>query len=311
MTFAIWNQPFENIPKTTEYIDVEYSRTLSSNEYWTEWNYLRSGSLIQYEFNASSQIDFFIADANNLYNWDQGGSPSFWESEINIDQGSGTFVVSDSQDYYIVWYNEGGSSVDVDYTINYTATNVPDFSGTYETQEGVTSHSGTFSPIPSPGNWYFFIYFDPMISPDESTTITFDVTYDTGVTYLEQWLDIRWILIIILVVVVIIIIAAVVARRGQKKLKLKAPTTPEQKKVSPYKVTPPETVEKEIKCTRCDSPLKPDAKFCPKCGGKVEGRQVGVPSITTPAKKKSCSLCGSKLTGTESFCKWCGTKVEK
>ena len=108
-----------------------------------------------------------------------------------------------------------------------------------------------------------------------------------------------------------IIIAAVIARRGQKKLKLKEPVTQEQKKVSPYKTTPAETVEKEMKCTRCEAPLKADSKFCPKCGGKIEGRQVGVPSITTPVTAKSFSLCGSKLTGTENFCKWCGTQIEQ
>ena len=149
-----------------------------------------------------------------------------------------------------------------------------------------------------------------MNSPDESTTITFDVTYDTGVTYQERWVDVQWILIIILVIVVIILIAAVIARRGQKKLKLKSPTIQEPTKKSPYKTTPSEKVEETLNCTRCNAPIKLDSKFCPKCGGKIEGRAVGMPSITTPATSKTCSLCGSKLTGTENFCKWCGTKVE-
>ena len=256
ITFAIWNQPFEYLPKITKDIDVINSVTIDpiSFDFWTEWLFLRAGSSIEYEFNSSANLEFFIADGFDFYTWNQGGSPIFPVHNVSTNTLNGTYNIGSTNDYYIVWYNEFGPSIDVDYVVNYTATNVPDFSGTYETQEGVTSHAGTFSPIPSPGNWYFFIYFDPMISPDESTTITFDVTYDTGVTYLDRWIDIRWILIIILVVVVIIIIAAVVARRGQKKLKLKAPTTPEQKKVSPYKVTPPETVEKEIKCTRCDSP---------------------------------------------------------
>ncbi|MFW9827861.1 MAG: zinc ribbon domain-containing protein, partial [Candidatus Thorarchaeota archaeon] len=166
-------------------------------------------------------------------------------------------------------------------------------------------------PAGMSGNWYFFIYFDPMNSPDESTTITFDVTYDTGVTYQERWVDIQWILIIILVIVAIIIIAAVVARRGQKKLKLKEPVSEEKAKKSPYKTEEPEVITKETNCPRCNAQIKPDSKFCPKCGGKIEGRQVGVPSITTPSTAKTCSLCGSKLTGTENFCKWCGTQIEK
>ncbi|MFX1592911.1 MAG: zinc ribbon domain-containing protein [Promethearchaeota archaeon] len=308
ITFALWNQPFEYIPETTKYIDVMISETINPDNFWIDWLFLRSGSSIQYYFNASNEIDFYIADGYEFYNWYYYDSPIPTSEYTN--QSSGIISITSTNDYFLVWENNEISSIDIDYIINYTATNVPDFSVTYETQEGVTSHSGTFS-VPTPGNWYFFIYFDPMISPDESTTITFDVTYDTGVTYQQSWLDVQWILIIILVVVVIIIIAAVVARRGQKKLKLKAPTTPEQKKVSPYKTAPPEIAKEEIKCTRCNAPIKPDAKFCPKCGGKIEGRQVGVPSIITPAKAKTCSLCGSKLTGTENFCKWCGTKIEQ
>ena len=310
LTFAIWNQPFENIPTTTEYIDVEDSILLLSNEYKYKWNYLRSDSLIQYEFNASSQIDFFIADANDLYNWDQGESPSFWKSETNTDQGDGSFVVGISQDYYIVWYNEGASSVDVDYTINYTARNVKDFSEIYtlEIQEGETL-SGSYS-VPSSGDWYFFIYFDPMQSAEESTTITFDVTYNTGVSSQDRWLDVQWILIIVLVIIVVVLLAAVVARRGQKKLKLKAPEQPSAKP-SPYKETLAKAPEKVQKCKRCKAPIKPDSKFCPNCGGKIEGRQIGAPTITTPAKAKTCSLCGSKLAVTEKFCKWCGTKIEQ
>ncbi len=311
LTFAIWNSPFENLPTHTIYSDVVDSRTIPGNEgYWAEWWYLRSGSEIQYEFNASGQIDFFIADGYDFYDWEQEGSPTFSWSETNVNQGSGTFVVSISQDYYIVWYNEGVSFVNVDFTINYTATGVIDFTSIYtqEVQEGITL-SGSYS-VPSSGNWYFFIYFDPMLSPEESTTITFDVTYNTGVTSQERWFDIQWILIIVLVVVIIILLAAVVARRGQKKLKLKTPEQPSTKP-SPYKATPTTAPEKVQKCKRCKAPIKPDSKFCTNCGGKIEGRQIGTPSITTPATAKSCSLCGSKLTRTEKFCKWCGTKIEQ
>ncbi len=313
ITFALWNQPFENLHTTTEYIDIVNSASINpiSSDYWAEWLFLRAGSLILYDFNASANLDFFIADGYDFYNWYYGGSPVFPVSEINSDQSSGYYNIPTTQDYYLVWYNEGGSTIDVDYTINYTAVNVPDFSPTYETNEDVTFIATDTFIVPTSGNWYFFIYFDPMNSPDESTTITFDVSYDTGVTYQERWLDISWILVVILVVVVVILIAAVVARRGQKKLKLKAPTTPEQKTTSPYKIAPPETVQKEFNCPRCNASIKPDSKFCPICGGKIEGRQLGTPSITTPTNAKTCSLCGSKLTGTEQFCKWCGTKVEK
>ncbi|MFW9783264.1 MAG: zinc ribbon domain-containing protein, partial [Candidatus Heimdallarchaeota archaeon] len=153
---------------------------------------------------------------------------------------------------------------------------------------------------------------DPMNSPEESTTITFDVTYDTGITSVDRWLDVQWILIIVLVIVFILIIAALVARRGQKKLKLQEPAD-KTTKVSPYKKVDKKVEETEVvtgNCVQCNAPLKPNAKFCIKCGKKVEGRQIGSSSVVTPATAKTCSLCGSKLSGTEKFCKWCGTKVE-
>ena len=144
-----------------------------------------------------------------------------------------------------------------------------------------------------------------MNAPEESTTITFDVTYDTGKTAANRWLDIQWILIIILVVVIIVLIAAVVARAGQKKLKLKEP------KKTPTKGEPDKKISlTELKCIRCGASLHTDSKFCPKCGGAVEGRKDVSSNVTTPKNAKSCSLCGSKLTGNDKFCKWCGTKIE-
>ncbi|MFW9824293.1 MAG: zinc ribbon domain-containing protein, partial [Candidatus Thorarchaeota archaeon] len=163
--------------------------------------------------------------------------------------------------------------------------------------------------VPHSGNWYFFIYFDPMNSPEESTMITFDVTYNTGLTSRDRWLDVQWILIIVLVIVIIVIIAALVARRGQKKLKLKEPEKTPTKE-TPYKKEK-KTPVTELNCVRCGASLHSDSKFCPKCGGKVEGRQVVSSEVSTPADAKYCSLCGSKLEGTEKFCKWCGTKIEK
>ncbi|MFX0076508.1 MAG: hypothetical protein ACFE96_13785, partial [Candidatus Hermodarchaeota archaeon] len=233
ITFALWNQPFENLPTTNKPIDIMNSISINplSFDTWAEWLFLRAGSSITYDYNSSDNLDFFIADAWDFYNWNQGGSPSFPVSVLNNDQGNGTYIVPATQDYYIVWYNEAGPIIDVDYTINYNAVNVPDFTST-EDYENVDYVSDTFS-VTSTGNWYFFVYFDPMNSPEESTTITFDVTFNTGVTYQERWLSVQWILIIVLVVIVIILIAAVVARRGQKKLKLKAPTTTDQAKKSP------------------------------------------------------------------------------
>jgi hypothetical protein len=306
INFAIYNQPFENLP--TDWIDIPNTgvMNLGYNQYKYVWMFLRPTSRIDYDFTSNSSVDFFIADANDLYLWDQGGSPSFYVEEQNTVAETGFFIVPQTQDYYVVWFNDNPADVEVSFDVDIRAEDVVDFTAANYYALNTTFISGTF-PVPTgqSGNWYFFIYFDPMNSLFESTTITFDVTYQTGTGSVERWGDIRWILIIVLVIIVIIMIAALIARRGQKKLKLKEP-----EEAAP-KGEPSKQVSVEpAKCTRCNTPLKPNAKFCINCGGKVEGRVTGTPSVTTPAKAKTCSLCGSKLSGTEKFCKWCGTKVE-
>jgi len=313
INFAIWDKPFESFPTMTADITEIGPINVQSGDWESVWLFLRPDSIIDYDFNSSGSLDFFIADAYDMYLWDQGGSPSFYVDEPNTMAEANSLVISQAQDYYVVWYNDGVSDVDVDFTVDFTATGVIDFRvADFHDNNTDFIPQQTFN-VPNSGNWYFFVYFDPMNSPDESTSITFDVTYDTGITSRERWLDIQWILIIILVVAIILVIATLIARSGQKKLKLKEPIK-STSKVSPYKKVTKEVGVEEVKevanCIRCNAPMKPTAKFCTQCGGKVEGRKIGGTSVTTPAEAKTCSLCGSKLSGTESFCKWCGTKIE-
>jgi flagellar basal body-associated protein FliL len=307
INFAIDNRPFESIPLTSKHIPYNGPTTIPSSSIFDNvWMFLKPGSTIDYKFNSSGLLDFQIVDIQN----------NIHLNVPNTNAENGSFPITTENDYFVVWENNGGSSVNLDFSVNFTANNVVDFTQTYFHINNTNSIPEQNIPITQPGNWYFFVYFEPINvpPPDSSTIITFEVTYNTGLTAQDRWLSVQWILIIILVVIAIILIAAVIARKGQKKLKLKEPITQEQPKKSPYKITPSEKApikEEEIKCIRCGASIKPDSKFCPKCGGKIEGRQVGVPSITTPATAKTCSLCGSKLTGTEKFCKWCGTKIEE
>ncbi|MFX1280069.1 MAG: zinc ribbon domain-containing protein [Promethearchaeota archaeon] len=310
INFMISDSSFEKLPTTTFYISEVDSITIQNNEYQYVWMFLRPGSTIFYDFNTSGAVDFFIGNGNDLYLWDQGGSPSFFVDEPSTTAETGNLTITQAGDYYVTWYNEGISSVDVDFSIDFTVAGVVDYTAAQFYDNNTYFTTGTFN-VPTSGNWYFFIYFDPMLSEYESTLITFDVTYNTGKSSVDRWLDVQWILIIVLVVVAILVIAALVARRGQKKLKLKSPT--EQKPgVSPYKqVTKKPEDDKEVSnCVRCGTPLKPGVKFCTQCGGKVEGRKIGDSTVTTPTTAKVCSLCGSKLSGSENFCKWCGTKIE-
>lgn len=319
INFAIWDRSFENFPLRTLYDTEVGPITLPIDYYEYRWMFLRPDSIINFVFNASGQIDFFIADGYNLYLWNQESSPTFEFSIDNTTGGSGFLEIDTADDYYVVWYNppDGGSSVDVDFTVDFTIANVVDFTAADYYVNNTDYVSSTFN-VPRSGNWYFFIYFDPMNSIEESTTIRFDVTYDTGITSIDRWLEVSPILIIVAVIVVILIIAAIIARKGQKKLKSKAPPKPAAptEPLTPTEPSTPTITTKKAppstyKCIRCGASHSPDAQFCPNCGGKIQGRQLGTPSVTTPAMSKTCSYCGSKLLEKDKFCKWCGTKIEQ
>ena len=305
ISFAIWDRPFEDLETTTRIGNDIDQHILINNQYEYISYYLKPGSSITYDYNASSQIDFFIASGQALYDWNLGGSPSFFVEESSVIQGSGVYNILSAMDYYLVWFNDGLSTVTVNFTINYSAVGVINLAAADFYVEGVNTITQDTFTVPNDGNWYFFVYFDPMRSPEESTTITFDVTYDTGITSVDRWIDVQPILITIIVVVGVIIVVALLARRGQKKLKSKSSS-----KVAPAKVPEKKSKKTTSTCIRCNASIRADAKFCPSCGGKVEGRITGTPTIVTPAKSKSCSFCGSKLLVDDKFCKWCGTKVE-
>ena len=308
ISFAIWDRPFEDLPTTKKIVNDTYQLILINNQYDYISYYLKTGSSITYDYNASGQIDFFIASGQALYDWNAGGSPSFFVDESAVIQGNGVYNVLSAMDYYLVWFNDGLSTVTVNFTIDYSAVGVINLAVADFYVEGVDTITQDTFEIPtegnSDGNWYFFVYFDPMLSPEESTEITFDVTYDTGITSVDRWVDVQPILIAIIVVVGIIIVVALLARRGQKKLKSKSSS-----KVAPTKASEKKSKKATSTCIRCNASIRVDAKFCPSCGGKVEGRITGTPTVVTPAKSKSCSFCGSKLLVDDKFCKWCGTKI--
>jgi len=314
ISFAIWDRPFESLLTTTKVGSDSDQLSLLNNQYKYIGYYLKPGSTINYGFNASSQVDFFIADGQEFYDWNQGGSPSFDVEENDVVSDTGVYNVLSAKDYYIVWFNEGVLTVVVNFTIDYSAMDVIDLSAADFSIEGVDSIPQDTFTVTSDGTWYFFVYFDPMLSPEESTTITFDVTYDTGITSTDRWMDLSPILIVLIIVIGIVIVAALLARRGQKKLKPKksskaAPAKSAIKK--PSKSTIKKPSKSDTNCIRCGNSLRPDAHFCPKCGGKVDGRSTKEPTMITPKKSKTCSFCRSKLTPDDKFCKWCGTEIER
>lgn len=56
-----------------------------------------------------------------------------------------------------------------------------------------------------------------------------------------------------------------------------------------------------MNCPSCNTPLKPGAKFCAKCGTKIE----------QPKAADTCAKCGELLKPGAKFCAKCGAKVEQ
>lgn len=59
-----------------------------------------------------------------------------------------------------------------------------------------------------------------------------------------------------------------------------------------------------MKCGKCSNELKEGAKFCPKCGQKVE-------VAFQPSKGFFCPKCGRKLANGAQFCSGCGAQLKK
>ncbi|QEE15546.1 zinc ribbon domain-containing protein [Promethearchaeum syntrophicum] len=323
VSFAIADHPFDDFPLTTKTSSGNFSIDLQPNYYEYYSIFLRSGSNVQFDFNASAEIDFFIVNIQEFNDWYYEDPTSFYYENANISADVGTYYVGTTEDVYLVWYNNYNSSnVAVDILLSYEAVNVPDFSGALYSEEEVYSIAETNVDIPSDGTWYFFVYFDPMYSSAYETEITFDVTYETDNTSIDEWINIRPTLIFFGVVIGLVIIFAVAARRTQKQKKFKAgaqpataQTTTTTTAAKPPTYGKPSQMTLSSKsgstCMRCGAAMNPGDQFCTSCGGKVSGRSTSSTTRRTPLNSKVCSYCGSKLEPIDNFCQYCGTKVGK
>ena len=132
---------------------------------------------------------------------------------------------------------------------------------------------------------------------------TFEVKYDTDVTYNDHWADARPILLIIGLIIVIILIVALIQRRSSKKSAVATTTTAGTITTEPSKP--------EGKCHRCEFSHKPGDTYCTNCGAKLEGRDYGASKVVTPANSKWCKSCGNTLKPDSRFCRNCGATVKQ
>ena len=65
-------------------------------------------------------------------------------------------------------------------------------------------------------------------------------------------------------------------------------------------------------CPRSKNEISDDAKFCTKCGEKIEKEQTGQDGLNFELHNKEtleCSYCHTKLVGSAKFCVNCGHSI--
>ena len=308
VSFLIWNQPFEELPRTRT-LTGSYSEqgmiVQANHDYQYVGYFLNPGSSLTYEFNVtnSGTIEFFVADANELNRWNNWETISPYDPQSVSDSHSNTFTVDYAQDWYLVWYNPTASDIYIDFQVDYIAMNNIDITEADEFVESFTNTGSETFEVPEAGTWYFFIYMDPFVNYEESVDITFEVQFNSDITYDERWSDVTPILLFVGLIVVIVLVIAIVQRRSSKKNQITATTTTTGMTSS--------TPEDGKKCHRCNTQYKPGETYCTNCGAKLQGRDYGTSTVTTPASSKSCKSCGSSIKPDSSFCRNCGAKIDR
>jgi hypothetical protein len=312
--FIIWDDVFDDIPIT--WVDTAptiRNLAIESNEFEYEWAFLKPGSTIHYNFTADDSIEFFIADTENIIKWNNYESAILYEHQASTTGAMGDFDVNSAGDYYVVWYNEAGPTVNVDIDIWYENVELIDFEeidnelGSNAYANNTSYVDGSFT-VPTTGKWYFFVFFNPFISPEETMDITFDVTFELGdQASVKAWIGARPWLVFFGMVAVVFIIAAVFNRRKQKEFKTTKSDAPKSQSQSQTVVVQQQAATTS-KCPRCDSPMKASDIYCNTCGEKREGRRLGMNNTTE--REGHCDYCGAILSGSAKFCTSCGSRIK-
>ncbi|MHA1746931.1 MAG: zinc ribbon domain-containing protein [Promethearchaeota archaeon] len=325
ISFAISDIPFDSIPRNDLTGSDTGSGDLVQNEYSYISYFLYPGSEISYSFTVTNgSVEFFIVNGDNFNAWydeeESYDSYAFHNDSVIIPQ---TIVADITQDYYLVWYNPNLNLTEFDFDIDYTAVDVVDLTSTDRYVIDTYSVSDLDYAVPHAGTWYFFIYFDPLLSPASSTEITFDVTYttfDESTTTTDSWIDIQGILIFIAVFALVMLVIVRAGRKKQQTMKQQtasaatASTTTTQPASTIAYGKPPQKGSATKPCLYCGTSIKGDSMFCHECGRKQEGRPQGITLTTKPKITKDrqiCSFCGTSLPSESAFCASCGSKISR
>ncbi|MHA1585121.1 MAG: zinc ribbon domain-containing protein [Promethearchaeota archaeon] len=314
ISFIITDKDINDFPKGVNSGNDAASFVLEENEYKYFQYFLNPGSTLDFSFNSSANIEFLIADGTNVGNWANYESASYlyYQSSIQNDSSTVQITTNDgAQDFYLLWYNPTNVSISVDAQVTYTQVGAWDFSSALVNNINTDYVPEQTVTVPNSGTWYFYVFMDPMNTPEESTDITFDVTFTPNVDGVSQWKDQRGTLITIGVIVALLIVIAVVARKKQRKDHLNANKASTSQAASNSATQLNNAIygkskqgasryQKAVNISTSQKPMQTQPK-----------PSSSTISTTIPsAKYGKCIFCGAPLTKDAIFCSSCGRKQE-
>jgi hypothetical protein len=314
VSFIITNHPMSQFPVKTVHIPIQGQFEIAENEYFYYQQFLYYGSSIQFSYTANSSIDFLIVDGNNAGYWNEN---SYYKSYVEMigPSNTGVALADASKDYYLIFYNPTNTTINVTTNIDFNINNVPDFSKALVCIENVTNVPKTTVTVPTAGDWYFFVFFDPVFSSEYSTMITFDVTYETGITSADRWGEARTGLIVFAVILVGIIAIAAVARR-QQKVKGNQPNqdgqpTPQADGIPNGSInsTTPTVVPQQSNATSIPTRTQSVSPTTTTIPSATQYR-ASTSTITPTPATKICHACNATVPAQATFCHECGAKQE-
>ncbi|HMF33927.1 MAG TPA: hypothetical protein VKK79_21055 [Candidatus Lokiarchaeia archaeon] len=182
VSVIVSDQPLSSMPKTAVTESVQNQTTASGYQWFFEELYLTAGTTLNCSYNVSAPVDFFIVDAGNYSTWVTSNVKTPFYENASTANGTGINVaIPAEQNYFVVWYNyKYANDVDLNFTVQEFLV-VLNYSSALYQNSAITSLNDAVT-VPTEGNWYFIIYFDPRYpSPTTETAVaSYHITFGTG-----------------------------------------------------------------------------------------------------------------------------------
>jgi hypothetical protein len=223
VSFLVSNETLSSLPKTNV---TDTIQTQGVGVPFTLNNlvkvFLTAGSSVNCTFNSSDTVDFSIMN-ESIYSifsstFSFSGAYIANLNITNLTANGANFVAPSDQFYDLVWFNDRHTT---EVTINFTVQTTliaDDYSSVLYSASNSTSISGGVI-VPTSGNWYLTIFFDPRYpSPTyATTTAAYDINFQVaGLATLNAPYEIEFILAVGIGAVIIIALVMIDKRQQQR-----------------------------------------------------------------------------------------------